>query len=134
MQSLGVIEGGFRFTEAEIQRASPRFWWGSGKCAAYERVLERRGLSRKRGEDDEGRDDSRSDDDHDSGRRQGSGTSTGATVAIACGLPDRQHEVGGMPKESWFGGGSDGAGGGSSNDGGTSSGSSVSDGGGSSGA
>ena len=47
VDGVGVIEDGFTFTEAEIARASPRFWWGLRKRAAYERVLERRGMRRE---------------------------------------------------------------------------------------
>ncbi len=28
MRGIGVLEDGFVFTEAELERGTPRFWWG----------------------------------------------------------------------------------------------------------
>jgi hypothetical protein len=110
MQGLGVIEDGFTFTEAEIQRASPRFWWGLRKRAAYERVLERRGLSRKRDEEDD-RVDDRSGSDGDSDRRTGTAAAAGAgAVLVSESLPEKREESGGsgFSKASGDGGGGGG--------------------------
>ena len=42
MRGIGVIEDGFAFTEAELARGRPRFWWHARKAAAYERVVAQR--------------------------------------------------------------------------------------------
>ena len=34
MRGIGVLEDGFVFTEAELERGTPRFWWGLRKRAA----------------------------------------------------------------------------------------------------
>ncbi|WP_198371807.1 hypothetical protein [Roseomonas rosulenta] len=119
MQGLGMIEDGFTFSDAEIRRASPRFWWGPRKRAAYDRVLERYGLKR-RGNDE--------DTDHESG--SDSDRSSGTTAAIATVAMDdaEKQQLSGDPSwKSWSSsdssdsgssssdsGGSDGGGGGSS--------------------
>jgi hypothetical protein len=128
MQGIGAIEDGFTFTEAEIQRASPRFWWGPRKRAAYDRVLERRGLSRTRDEAED-RDDDRSGSDADDHRRTGTAVAAG-TIALSESLPEKRQENGGSSSGSWFDKGSDDGGGSSSDRGSGSSDSGGSDGGG----
>lgn len=76
MRGIGVLEDGFVFTEAELERGTPRFWWGLRKRAAYDRVLARRGMGRKDGDDeDEGTSSSSGSDDRDRGigRQHGGG-------------------------------------------------------------
>jgi uncharacterized membrane protein YgcG len=119
---LGVIEDGFTFTEAELARASPRFWWGARKRAAYERVLERRGIRRNRdGEDsdhDSGHDhDSRHDDD----RRYAGTAGAAAAAMVVLSDNEKHHDTGRSDggggwsdggSNSSSSGGSDGGGGG----------------------
>ncbi len=129
MRGLGVIEDGFTFAEAEIRRASPRFWWGQRKRAAYARVLARRGIaSRDRSEESGSDSGAVSGDSRD---RVAAGAVAGATVAMAETSSEKRGDGGG----SSFSGSADG--GGVSSDGGTSSSSSSSssssDGGGGSG-
>ena len=53
MRGIGVLEDGFVFTEAELERGTPRFWWGLRKRAAYDRALARRGMGRRDERDDD---------------------------------------------------------------------------------
>lgn len=105
MRGVGVIEDGYAFTEAEIDRASPRFWWGARKRAAYDRVLARRGSARRT----EDREDT---DDADTGG-QGSDFTPGLAVATAAGAAyamsdtEEKRTESGSSFGSWFGGGSD---------------------------
>lgn len=96
MQILGEVKDGFAFTGPEIQRASPRFWRGLCKRAAYDRVLECRGLKRHRDEEDG--DDTGSEDGHD----RPSGTTTGV-AALAMAEAEQRHAPGESSGRSWFG-------------------------------
>jgi hypothetical protein len=125
MRAIGVIEDGFAFTEAEIARGAPRFWWGARKRAAYQRVLDRRGIARR----DEGGDgDGGSDSGSTADRRDGAAAGTAAAATVAIADAEKRLEAG-TSGGSWFSGGADGGAG--SSDGGASSGTSGgSDGGG----
>ncbi|WP_198377146.1 hypothetical protein [Neoroseomonas rubea] len=121
MRGIGVLEDGYEFSWEELERGTPRFWWGPRKRAAFDRALAKRGMSRKDGES-EGQED-RSDDAHDWQRDRD--RTTGAGVAIVA-FEEKRGEGGGgyETKESASSastdsggssdsGGSDGGGGGS---------------------
>lgn len=116
MRGIGVLEDGFVFTEAELERGAPRFWWGLRKRAAYDRALARRGMGRKDREDD---------DASDSGDRDRSASGSVAAAAVLVSeATEKKTEGGGSWFGSWGGDGSDGGGssdsGGSGGDGGSS--------------
>jgi hypothetical protein len=85
-----VLEGGHAFTEAEIARGSPRWWWGSGRRAAYERVLLERGMIPRYGRrrDERAQEDGGSSDGagdswaDDRGRERAAGAALGAIFAM----------------------------------------------------
>ncbi|NMJ40969.1 hypothetical protein GWK16_06940 [Roseomonas sp. JC162] len=124
MRGYGVVEDGFTFTEEEIARGSPRFWWGPRKRAAYDRVLARRGQSRQDERDDD-REDSNGSSDTSSGNNASAGAAAGAAFVVMS--QEEKRTESGSAWSSWFSGGSDGGSG--SSDGSSSSGSSDSGGG-----
>lgn len=88
MRGIGVLEGGHAFTEEEIARGRPRWWWGRGRRTAYERVLLERGLiphtqDRRSGHDHEGGDDGwpADRDGHGFDRHRAVGAAAGAVFA-----------------------------------------------------
>ena len=85
MRGIGVIEDGFTFTEAELARGTPRFWWNARKAAAYERAIARRGMARPAHDDRDG--GSSMDDWH---RAPASVTAAGAATVIADAVEDRR--------------------------------------------
>jgi len=43
MRGIGVVQDGFPFTHAELDRGVPRFWWSAGRKRAYAAALAGRG-------------------------------------------------------------------------------------------
>jgi hypothetical protein len=50
MNGIGVVQDGFPFTEAELRRGRPRFWWGAARKRAYATAVGQRGGTRHRQE------------------------------------------------------------------------------------
>ena len=91
MRGIGVLEDRFVFTEAELERGAPRFWWGPRRRAAYDRVLARRGMSRREGRGDDNAASSTPDNDE-----RDHGTWFAATASCRCygGCPSGAELVG----------------------------------------
>jgi uncharacterized membrane protein YgcG len=122
MRGIGVVQDGHNFTWEDLERGTPRFWWGPARRAAFDRALARHGKVRKEEQGDETDDtqDDRRDDDRDWRR----GSAVGAGIAIAAFEEKRGEPDGGWETKenaspasdsggSSDGGGSDGGGGGS---------------------
>ncbi len=122
MRGMGVLEDGYLFAEEDLERGTPRFWWGFRKRMAFDRALARRGLTRKDGDDDDEPSSAWEENDH--------------TVPVESGATEEPAEKKTESNRSWFAswgsGGSDG-GGSPDGGGGSSDGGGGSDGGGSSG-
>lgn len=130
MRGLGVLEDGFVFTELELERGTPRFWWGLRKRTAYDRALARRGIAR-RDRDEEEQDGIWSDSD-DATVAIGAGA---AAAAVMMQEDEKKTESSGSWWSGWGGGGDSGGAsdsGSSDSGGGRSSDSGSSDSGGSS--
>ncbi len=120
MRGIGVVQDGYEFSWEELERGTPRFWWGPAKRAAFDRALARHGKSRKDDQRDEEPIEDRRDDDRDRQRDR----AAGAGIAVAA-FEEKRGEAGGGgdTKEnassasegggSSDSGGSDGGGGGS---------------------
>lgn len=106
MRGVGVIQDGFAFTEAEIERSTPRFWWGATKREAYRRVLERRGIGQHRDDRDDDRDEGPGHDGP-SGRDDSAAAAAVATVAMADTFDEKRTEGGGVSSGGWFSGSKD---------------------------
>jgi hypothetical protein len=120
MRGIGVVQDGYEFSWADLERGTPRFWWGPAKRAAFDRALAREGRSRREEEQGEDAHDDRHDDDHAWQRDR----AAGAGIAVAAFEEKRGESGGGEETKENFSsapdsggasdsGGSDGGGGGS---------------------
>ena len=121
MQGIGVVQDGYPFTEEELERGAPRFWWSRSRKAAYHRALQRTGRSgRRSGADDS--DTGSSGDDDATWRHAGIGAGVGAAAIVTSSFGDAGEEKHSYSSDSGGSWGSTDTGSSSSSDSGGSSG------------
>ncbi|WP_137127064.1 hypothetical protein [Roseomonas sp. HF4] len=115
MTGIGVFQDGFPFTNEELERGTPRFWWSSARKQAFEKALARRGGARHRHDGGSGSEaDDWNSDSSDNSRTVGIGAAAGAAYVATGGFEERHDASGGGESfgSTDTGSSSDGGGGG----------------------
>jgi hypothetical protein len=94
MNAIGVVQDGFPFTDGELARGTPRFWWSAARRKAFAKALARRTGTRHRPASGGGGADGGHAEGADTWRMGGTAAAAGAAHVATGAFAERHSQSG----------------------------------------